>query len=72
MLLVNIFDEVHKDLITCCERVVVQHHLLEHGFFIHRGGGEGIEVPFKGLDISDCQEGDLVYLDGKQNLLLQI
>ena len=37
-------------LVTCCDGVVVQHQLLEHRFFIHRGGGEVIELPFKGLD----------------------
>ena len=44
------FDEGHKALITCCECGVVQHQLLEHGCFIHRGGGKVIEVTFKGFD----------------------
>ena len=44
------FDEGHKALITCSERGVVQHQLLEHGFFIHCGGDKVIEVPFKSLD----------------------
>ena len=44
------FEKGHKALVACCESGVVQHQLLEHGFFVHRSGDEVIEVPFLGLD----------------------